>query len=89
MSLSVCLSNSAIVSKWFKLGLRNLHCRLSTASKTLSLRICKVFASKIRKESPRLKAINQRGYEKIGDSEPISRRISKTVRNRVSVIINY
>ena len=43
----------------------------------------------IRKGSPRARALNESGVGKIGNFQPISRRISETVQDRTKVTINH
>jgi len=56
--------------------------------KDFSFRILKAFPE-IRNESPRPRAVNERSLKKIRDFQPISRRISETMRARPKVTINY
>jgi len=44
--------------------------------------------SEIRKGSPRARALNESGVEKIRNFQPISRRISETVQDMTKVTIN-
>jgi len=44
---------------------------------------------KIRRGSPRARALNEGGWVRIGDFRPISRRISETVRDTTKVTIDH
>ena len=61
---------------------------VSSAKDSNSFRMRKAFPE-IRKGSPRSRALNKKGVGKIGDFQPISRRISETVHDKAKITINH
>ena len=85
--LSVSLSHSWTVSTWF--GQTYDHDFFTTGQPHHSSFWGYHDHPKIRRGSPRARALNEGGWVRIGDFRPISRRISETVRDTTKVTINH
>jgi len=77
-------SHAVTESKRRKLGSRNLHGQIAQGLQFSGQKV----HPEIRKGSPRVRALNEKGVGKIRNFQPVSRRISQTVQDRTKVTIN-